>query len=66
MEITKENYFDVRYNRYKNVLEVNNKKKSIFTKHKFMVGVLGITLICVLANLYLIYKFFAILFAIGA
>ena len=30
------------------------------------VGVLGITLICVLANLYLIYKFFAILFAIGA
>ena len=66
MEFAKENCFDVRYNSYKDVLEMSNKKKGIFAKNKFIVGTLGITLICVLANLYLVYKFFTILFAIGA
>ncbi len=66
MEFAKENCFDVRYNSYKDVLEVNNKKKGILARNKFIVGTLGITLICVLANLYLVYKFFTILFAIGA
>lgn len=67
MEIAKEDYFDVKYNSYKDVLESNTKKKeSILRKHKFIAVILGITLICVSLNLYLIYKFFAILFSIGA
>ena len=62
MEIAKENYFDVKYNSYRDVLEVNKKKKG---KNKFIAGALGITLLCALANIYLIYKFFDILFTMG-
>lgn len=62
MDITKDNYFDVKYNERKNVLEVHNsKKKNIFRNHKFIISVLGTTFILVAINLYLIYKFFEIL-----
>ena len=65
MEIAKESYFDVKYNSYRDVLEVNKKKKGILKKNKFIAGALGITLLCALANIYLIYKFFDILFTMG-
>ena len=66
MEIAKENYFNVRYNRGRDVLEIpNDENKSVFKKHKFITGVVGVTLIFMGVNLYLIYKFFDILFAMG-
>ncbi len=66
MEITNEDYFNIKYNKGKDVLEIHNdKKKNVFRRHKFMTGVLGITLILAVINLVLIYKFFAILFTIA-
>lgn len=65
MDITKEDYFNVKYNGYKDVLEVKKgKSKNIFRRHKFITGALGVTFILVSINMYLIYKFFAILCAI--
>ena len=62
MDITKDNYFDVKYNESKNVLEVHNsKERNIFKSHKFIITVLGATFILAGINLYLIYKFFDIL-----
>lgn len=66
MEIAKENYFNVRYNRGKDVLEMHDDKtKNVFKRHKFVTLALGITAVCIVANLYLIYKFFNILFAMA-
>lgn len=65
MEITKDNYFNVEYNKCKNVLEMkNNKKKNVLKRHKFITGVISATVILVMINILLIYKFFAILFTI--
>lgn len=62
MDITKEDYFNVKYNENRDVLEVHNSKKgNIFRNHKFIISVLGTTFVLVGINLYLIYKFFEIL-----
>lgn len=58
MEITKDNYFDIRYNGNKDVLEMPNSKRK---KSKFIVASIGVTFILTSINLYLIYKFFDIL-----
>ena len=48
MDITKEDYFNVKYNGYKDVLEVKKgKSKNIFRRHKFITGALGVTFICI-------------------
>ncbi len=63
MEVTKDNYFNVEYDEYKNVLQVKNrKKKGILKNHKVITGVLSATAILVMINILLIYKFFEILF----
>lgn len=65
MDITKEDYFNVKYNSDKDILEIDkNAKKGIFRKHKFLTGALGTTFILCAINLYLVYKFFEILCAI--
>ncbi len=65
MEITKDNYFNVKYNKCRNVLEMKeNRKKNVFKRHKVITGVLSATIILVMINLLLIYKFFAILLTI--
>lgn len=65
MDITKEDYFNVKYNSDRDILEIDkNPKKGIFRKHKFLTGALGTTFILCAINLYLVYKFFAILCAI--
>ena len=65
MDITKDDYFDVRYNSSKDVLEVHNsKKRNIFRNHKFIISVLGTSFVLVAINLYLIYKFFEVLLTV--
>lgn len=62
MELTKDDFINLKYNRYKNTLEVKKpKRKSVFARHKVITGVLGITAIFIGINLYLIYQFFNIL-----
>lgn len=62
MDITKEDCFNVKYNSYKDVLEVDKPtKKGLFRRHKFLTGVLGTTFVLGAINLYLVYKFFEVL-----
>ena len=61
MEYTKEDYLNVKYNECKDVLEIG-KSRGFFRKSKVMKIFLIITVISTIANLFLIKRFFDILF----
>lgn len=61
MEYTKEDYLNVKYNEGKDVLEIG-KSRGFFRKSKVMKFFLIITIVSTIANLFLIKRFFDILF----
>lgn len=67
MEFTKEEFLNIRYNKYADVIEVekDRKRNKIFSwikKNKTITGLCAFFVFCVCINLVLIYQFFSILF----
>lgn len=61
MEITKDNYFEIRYNEDTSTLELPKAKSSFLKNHKIIISLAVIFFTITLTNLYLVYKFFEVL-----
>ena len=63
MEYANDEIFNIRYNKYKDRLEIRNKGKfkKFIKQHKFMSSAIAITLISIGIDCVLIYEFCSIL-----
>ncbi len=65
MEYAKDEIFNIRYNEYANRLEIGGEKKkgirNFIKQHKFMSGVIAMTIVTMAVDGMLIYEFFFLL-----
>lgn len=62
MNNTNENYFDLSFNEYEDTFELS-KKNSFFKRNRIMCIFFVVTIVSTIANLFLIHKFFEVLFS---